>query len=559
MSSGRFCLKLSHKLAIMIILTVLVVAGAQLGINMAIASKEAELSITEAVERNMRVAWDEVSEHGEVFSIRDGQLYVGDSVLNGHNELPDTVAQLVGGNATIFMGDTRVATNVKKPDGSRAVGTQLARNAAYEAVFAGKTYRGRADILGVEYITGYDPIKDASGKVIGILFVGVPVAHFYAAMDMTLRYSLIGLVVIGFVSIVVALVIIRYMLTSRIKTMTKAMEALADGDLQVQIPHSKSHDEIAEMGDALAVFKENAQQVEKMRQQQKDAEIRATQERKQALHSMAETFEADVMGVVQTVSSSAEKIGQLVNQMAKRSHDFQNRMGDVSRATNETTGNVHTVAAASEELSSSIAEIGHHVTEAASVAQQASEQVASTNKTVTELASSAEKIGEVVNLINEIAGQTNLLALNATIEAARAGEAGKGFAVVASEVKNLATQTAKATGDISAQISGVQEQTRRAVEAIQGIGGVIDHVREISASIASAVEEQSAATREISQNVQQAAQGTQAVAANVTDAVKSVADNVSAEKGMMEASNALADDANALSAKVAAFLETVRS
>lgn len=554
-----FRFTLSVKLALMVVATVLIVAGAQLSISLYVASVDAEANIKEAVERNMGVAWNELQKEGKTYSLENGQLMADAVVLNGKNELADRIVKLVGGNATIFMGDTRVATNVKKEDGTRATGTQLARNEAYEAVFAGKNYRGKVDILGQGYITGYDPIKDSSGKVIGILFVGIPLDHFYEAMNDTIYYSVAGSSVVGLLIILLALWTVRTVVASRITRMKEAMEGLAEGNLEVAIPVSKSNDEIADMGMALQVFKENARQVERMRAQQKEAEALAAEERRRALHQMADNFESEVMGVVQVVSSSATEMHSLLEDMSRRSGEVNTRMASVAAATDETSSNVHTVAAASEELSSSIGEIGRQVTEAAKVARQASEETARTDTTVKELAASAEKIGEVVNLIAEIASQTNLLALNATIEAARAGEAGKGFAVVASEVKNLATQTAKATGDISAQIAAVQDQTHKAVEAIQSIGGVIEQVKEISSNIASAIEEQGAATREISHNVQQAAQGTQEVSSNIGGVSHVVQENVEAEKQMVSASDELAQNAEKLRGKVVEFLTTVRS
>jgi methyl-accepting chemotaxis protein len=217
------------------------------------------------------------------------------------------------------------------------------------------------------------------------------------------------------------------------------------------------------------------------------------------------------------------------------------------------------VAAATEELSSSISEISRHVSEAAKVSTQASEETARTNTMVEGLARAADKIGEVVKLINDIASQTNLLALNATIEAARAGDAGKGFAVVAGEVKNLANQTGRATEEISSQIAAVQEETRRTVEAIRNIGSVIDQVREISSGIASAVEEQGAATQEIARNVQQAATGTQDVSANIVGISQSANDAVEGAHQILAASGDLAKNSETMRLEVTRFLDGVRA
>ena len=187
----------------------------------------------------------------------------------------------------------------------------------------------------------------------------------------------------------------------------------------------------------------------------------------------------------------------------------------VAAASEQASTNVQTVAAASEELSASIVEISRQVAQSASIAGRAVDEAAATNKSVQGLAEAAQKIGDVVKLINDIAGQTNLLALNATIEAARAGEAGKGFAVVASEVKSLANQTAKATEDIASQVDAIQSATNTPSRRSRASAKTIGEINEIATTIASAVEEQGAATKEISRNVQQAAPGTNDVSSNI--------------------------------------------
>ena len=217
------------------------------------------------------------------------------------------------------------------------------------------------------------------------------------------------------------------------------------------------------------------------------------------------------------------------------------------------------MASATEQLASSVSEIGRQVHESAKIAAEAVAQATETNERVGNLSSAASRIGDVVELINTIAGQTNLLALNATIEAARAGDAGRGFAVVASEVKALAEQTAKATGEISQQISGIQAATDQSVEDIRAIGGTIARISEIASTIASAVEEQGAATQEISRNVQQAAQGTGQVSSNVVDVQRGASETGSASAQVLSAAQSLSQDSNRLKAEVGRFLSTVRA
>ncbi|MEJ0067585.1 MAG: methyl-accepting chemotaxis protein [Pseudomonadota bacterium] len=231
----------------------------------------------------------------------------------------------------------------------------------------------------------------------------------------------------------------------------------------------------------------------------------------------------------------------------------------VSAAVEQSSANVQTVAAATEQLSSSIQEISRQVTGSADMARRAVNQAERTTTTINGLADASHKIGEVIGLINQIASQTNLLALNATIEAARAGEAGKGFAVVASEVKTLASQTAKATEEIGSQIANIQAATGQAVMAIGEIGGSISAISQSATAIASAIEEQGAATREISRNVQQAAVATQEVANNITGVDAAAGETGSAADGILDASGDLSRHASALRMQVGNFLTSVRA
>ena len=231
----------------------------------------------------------------------------------------------------------------------------------------------------------------------------------------------------------------------------------------------------------------------------------------------------------------------------------------MASASGEASANVQSVASATEELSSSVTEIGRQVQELARMATDAVGQARVTNDRVSQLSKAASRIGDVVELINTIAGQTNLLALNATIEAARAGDAGRGFAVVASEVKALAEQTAKATGEISQQITGIQGATQELVNAIKEISGTIERLAEISSAIAAAVEEQGAATQEISRNVQQAARGTQQVSSNISDVQRGAGETGAASSQVLSAAQSLSGDSHRLKLEVGRFLDSVRA
>jgi len=344
-----------------------------------------------------------------------------------------------------------------------------------------------------------------------------------------------------------------------IVAMTSTMTALSKGDLSATIPAQGQCDEIGNMAHAVQIFKDNAIRVKALEAEQAEAENKARQEKKRAMSDLADQFQAQVGGIVDTVSSAASEMQATAQSMTATAEETSRQAGVVSAASEEASSNVQTVATAAEELSSSIAEISRQVTQSTQIAGKAVEEAGRTNVTVQGLAEAAERIGAVVNLINDIASQTNLLALNATIEAARAGEAGKGFAVVASEVKNLANQTSKATDEIRSQIVGMQDATGQAVSAIQGIGTIIGQVNDIATGIAAAVEEQSAATQEIARTVQNTAAGTAEVSTNIAGVTAAAGQTGAAATQVLTASGELAQQGELLRGEVAKFLSAVRA
>ncbi len=333
---------------------------------------------------------------------------------------------------------------------------------------------------------------------------------------------------------------------------------LARGNKAIDIPYANRRDEVGDTARAARIFKDNLLRVERLEIEQKAARERADADRKEAMHNLADKFEAAVGSVVRTVSSASACLEAAASTLTKTAKTTEQLSGVVTTASDEASSSVRSVASAAQELSTSLAEVGRQVQESRQIAGDAVQQATKTDLRITECFQAAQRIGDVVKLITSIADQTNLLALNATIEAARAGEAGRGFAIVAHEVKALAAQTARATDDIGRQISGMQSAAHDSVAAIEEISGTIDRVSEIASVIAAAVEEQSAAIQEIACSVQHAARGTDQVATSIADVNRGASATGAASAQVLASAQSLSSESHRLDVEVQKFVELVR-
>ena len=409
--------------------------------------------------------------------------------------------------------------------------------------------------------TAVQHLRDSISKLYGALDAEVSSVSAAATdeYNRTVRFMLIVATLGIGLGLAMGFVIGQFGIVKPLRDMVRVLQNLATGNFQVEITGQERGDEIGEVAKTAVVFRDNAAQKVRLEEEQAASEKRAVETRKAEMRKLADSFQSAVGTIVEAVSSASSQLEGAATSLTSTAETTQQRSGMVAAASEQTSVNVQGVAAASEQLASTVTEIGRQVQESSNIAAQAVHQAAKTNDQVTQLSETANRIGNVVGLINTIASQTNLLALNATIEAARAGDAGKGFAVVAQEVKALAAQTAKATNEIAAQISGMQTATDEAVAAIQEITTTIAKMSEISGAIAAAVEEQSATTQEISRNVMEAAKGTSEVAMSITDVSQGASDTGTASAQVLSSARQLSSDSRSLREQVDSFLRTVRA
>ena len=517
-------------------------------------------------EASLRVAWDAVGGQGAVFAREGDKLTVGGKALNDDTAMVDHVKDLVGGVATVFMGDTRITTNVEKPDGSRAVGTPLAKGPVYDAVLGrGEPYRGETKILGKPYFAAYDPIKNASGEVIGILFVGVAKADYFQPVYRQLIWLAVAGVVLAGLGVAASVTMVRRQL-SPLRDLRDAMKRVMGGDLTVALPFAGRRDDIGLMADAVHAFRDEAReksriegeaqahrqaaeaerrQSEARDSQQADQQAQVVSRLAQGLDRLSagdltvrltepfapdyERLRSDFNQAVERLEQALGAVVSAVGGLTSGANGIAGAAGDLSTRSEQQAASLEEAAAALTEITSAVrvaADGARGAREAVSEAQAEAGRsravVQETIDAISGIEASSHQVAQIIGVIDEIAFQTNLLALNAGVEAARAGDAGRGFAVVAQEVRALAQRSADAAKEIKIHIADSARQVEAGVvlvgrtgQALQKIAGQVGAIDGVIGQIAASAAEQAAGLSEVNSAVNQMDQATQKNAAMV--------------------------------------------
>jgi methyl-accepting chemotaxis protein len=526
------------------------------------AERDIDLSL-----RTLSLAFGEAFQDAKV-TLRDGivdRVEVPKMPEFADHRIVDRATSYVGGNATLFVYDdasqqfVRRTTNVKKENGDRAVGTQLAADHPGQAMLRrGQPYKGPAMLFGRRFFTAYQPVFDPLGKVIGIIYVGIPTAQLDAMLWQAIDAMVIAAGVAALLALVMTMAMVRRV-TMPLRAVAETLTFLAEGRTDVEVRYADRHDEIGVIARTVDVFKNNRIERRQLEAERISAEKQATERRKAELNQFVEEFRTKIGGIIEQVLNSSGQFERDAQTLSVTAHSTAEMSGLSANASRQASEHVRSAATASNELSQSIVEISRRVQDSNGIAADAVKQADATDQRMAELTAAGDRIGDVVKLITSIAEQTNLLALNATIEAARAGDAGRGFAVVAQEVKNLAGQTAKATDEISAHIVNMQRATGESVDAIKAIGLTIERISEITTSISSAVEEQGTATQNIAQGVQAAAGGTLDVAENIERVARGAGETETTSGQMLRSAQALSKVNIHLRDEVEKFLDSVRA
>jgi methyl-accepting chemotaxis protein len=486
--------------------------------------------------------------------MRDGiSIGVADIGVTFGKQFVDSAKRRFGVDLAVHRFDGKGFASIASTLGDSSVATPD----ELKSVLDGGTLRRDATLNGHPAALYLGQIKNYAGQPVAVIELVKDTTEYEAAAASSQRHLIFGTVAILAGAVVLAFLLGRG-LSRPLTAITAVMNRLSSGDTDLTIPGGERKDELGTMALAVDVFRRNMIEARALRETQEAAKAQAEIEKKALQRQMADRFEADVKSVVGAVAQATADMQRVAGEITASVNGTSQRAAAAAAASEEASASVGAVAAATEELASSVAEIGRQVTHSSGVAEDAVVKAGQTTEMVASLTAAGEKIGDVLRLISAIASQTNLLALNATIEAARAGDAGRGFAVVASEVKELASQTAKATEEIAGQVTAIQSATGDCVMAIGGISDTIREISGIATTIAAAVEQQDSATREIARSVQQAAAGTSDVSINVAGASQAADQSRALADNVLVASGQLSQHAAALFKSVDTFLAGLR-
>jgi methyl-accepting chemotaxis protein len=511
-------------------------------------------------EGNLQIVIDYINPTRAAWSVKDGHLFAGDLDIEANGSaVLDKVKDRFGDGtvASIFKGDTRVATTVIGQDGKRALGSKFTKGEIEDIVYRqGKRFQGDSTVVGIPFLIAYEPVRDSAGTIIGAVGIGMPLSDYYATVRDLIIRVISGAVIVTLLVAGATFFLIRKGL-SPVRNLSATLGEIARGNMDVVVPDTDLQDEIGQIAQSVENLRStllSARETEAKHQ----AEEHKRAEKRAQLDKVVEGFVANIDRVVTQVDGAAQQMRKNAEKLTALSGNTVSRVTESVGQVEETSSNMQFVAAAAEELTSSIREINTQVVNSANYIDRAKTEANETSQMVRGLASAVARIGEVVTLINGIAAQTNLLALNATIEAARAGEAGRGFAVVANEVKTLANQTGKATEEISSQIAEIQAETENTVNAIMKVLNRIDEIHGSTTSMVASVQQQQSATQEIVSTVHRVSSSAQKTAANVASVRDDSEEVGTGASQVLEAATNLLQHSNGLQKDVTEFVRQVR-